>query len=128
VKRVSIAILACMGMLLVSAPAAVAEKPGSSNGEAQRIAAKACNAEKKADKAAFEARWGKHAMRECKRALGGELADEAKNAAQECRAEREADPAGFVELYGTNENGKNAFGKCVSEKVHEDEGEEPPSS
>ena len=46
-----------------------------------------------------------------------------KNAAKQCKAERD-DPnfaAGhdgktFTEFYGTNKNGKNAFGKCVSSK------------
>ena len=97
-KRASIAIAACTGALLVGAPAGYAEKPDPSNGNGSRIAAKACNAEKKADKAAFKAHWGKHAMRECKRTLGGELADEARNAAQECREERDADPAAFAEI------------------------------
>jgi len=39
-----------------------------------------------------------------------------KNAAKECKAERKADPVAFKEKYGTNKNGKNAFGKCVSSK------------
>jgi hypothetical protein len=54
------------------------------------------------------------------------------NAAKECKAEQ-ADPnfaAGhdgktFDEFYGTNPNKKNAFGKCVSGKV-KDEEETPP--
>lgn len=45
------------------------------------------------------------------------------NAAKECKAEREADPVAFAE-YGTNPNGRNAFGKCVSEKARENEAEE----
>jgi hypothetical protein len=41
-----------------------------------------------------------------------------KNAAKECDAERTAigDEA-FAAQYGTNKNGKNAFGKCVSSKA-----------
>lgn len=46
---------------------------------------------------------------------------EFKNAAKECRAEREADPAAFEETYGANANRRNAFGKCVSGKVKDDE-------
>jgi hypothetical protein len=120
-RTVTIAIAACAALLLAGVPAGHADGGKPNGGKGPRVATKACNAEKKADKAAFEARWGKHAMRECKRALRGELADEAKNASQECRAEREADPAAFTEEYGTNENGKNAFGMCVSERVREDE-------
>jgi hypothetical protein len=46
-----------------------------------------------------------------------ERKDARTNAAKECKAEREADPAAFQEKYGKNKNGKNAFGKCVSEKA-----------
>ena len=40
-----------------------------------------------------------------------------KNAAKECAAERAADADAFKTEYGTNKNGKNAFGKCVSRKT-----------
>jgi hypothetical protein len=37
------------------------------------------------------------------------------NAAKDCKAERkELGKDAFAEKYGTNKNGKNAFGKCVS--------------
>ncbi|HEX2162183.1 MAG TPA: hypothetical protein VHF88_10235 [Thermoleophilaceae bacterium] len=42
------------------------------------------------------------------------------NATQECRAERggsDATREAFKVKYGTNENGRNAFGKCVSAKA-----------
>jgi hypothetical protein len=63
-------------------------------------------------------------------------ATEFKNAAKECDSERgdtEESRAAFAELYGTNANKKNAFGKCVSQKARENheenEGEEtPPTS
>ena len=42
------------------------------------------------------------------------------NAAKECDAERDGGREAFEEKYGTNKNKKNAFGKCVSEKAHED--------
>ena len=91
--------------------------------------AKACADLKHADKAAFRATYGpKHATKTCKK---GEVlaADETtpgefKNASQVCRSQREADPLAFHAAYGNNKNGKNAFGKCVSSKVQEDE--EPP--
>src|SRR5436190_20685022 len=40
-----------------------------------------------------------------------------QNASQQCKAERTADPAAFAQKYGTNKNGSNAFGKCVSQKA-----------
>jgi hypothetical protein len=64
-----------------------------------------------------------------------EDADEAEdqtNAAQECDTERGDTPESrkaFAEKYGTNNNKRNAFGKCVSQKAHEDgEGTEDDGS
>ena len=46
---------------------------------------------------------------------------EAKNAAKECADEREAlGDKDFAEKHGTNGNKRNAFGKCVSGKTHDD--------
>ena len=47
----------------------------------------------------------------------GRAAADLKNAAKACKAERAADPAAFAKKYGTNKNGKNAYGKCVSGKA-----------
>ena len=49
-----------------------------------------------------------------------EEADDRKHAARECAAER--DDIGrdeFADEYGTNENKRNAFGKCVSRKARD---------
>ncbi|HYI80412.1 MAG TPA: hypothetical protein VEW67_06095 [Thermoleophilaceae bacterium] len=48
------------------------------------------------------------------------------NAAQECRAERGDSTAtreAFKAKYGTNANGRNAFGKCVSTRARDEEQE-----
>ena len=48
------------------------------------------------------------------------------NAAKECRAERGTDDAtieAFRTKYGTNEDGSNAFGKCVSRRAREEAAE-----
>ena len=58
-------------------------------------------------------------------ALGVKPVDK-RNAAKECRAERGTDPAtreAFRLKYGTNENKKNAFGKCVSQRTREEAAE-----
>ena len=47
-------------------------------------------------------------------------AAEFKNAAKECDALRDGDAAAFAEQYGDR---PNAFGKCVSSKASDDEGE-----
>jgi hypothetical protein len=59
--------------------------------------------------------------------LAGEPTETDKtNAAKECKAERgdtDATRAAFAEQYGTNTNGKNAFGKCVSARAQEEHAE-----
>jgi hypothetical protein len=49
----------------------------------------------------------------------GRAATDLRNAAKACKAERAADAAAFTKKYGTNKNGKNAYGKCVSAKARE---------
>ena len=46
-----------------------------------------------------------------------EQQDAIVNAAKDCRTERAADPNAFRDKYGTNHNKRNAFGKCVSKHV-----------
>ena len=108
----------CLGIAAVGAPV-VNANDGPNGGRS--AAAKECAKLKKADRAAFKATFGKHAMRKC---IKGEPVDtsetspaEFKNAAKECRSERQADPEGFQETYGANKSKRNAFGKCVSGKV-----------
>jgi hypothetical protein len=51
---------------------------------------------------------------------------DASNAAKECRAERGSTPAtreAFRVRYGTNKNGRNAFGKCVSRRTRSESAE-----
>jgi hypothetical protein len=56
-------------------------------------------------------------------ASAGQNSTDKTNAAQECRTERGSTPAtreAFRVRYGTNANGKNAFGKCVSRRTREE--------
>jgi hypothetical protein len=111
--------------------ACVSEKAREAKAErkkAKRNAAKECKAERTADAAAFKAKYknlGKcvseraKAKREEQDEDDAAAAEEQTNAAKECDAERSADKKAFEEKYGTNHNKKNAFGKCVSQKVHE---------
>jgi hypothetical protein len=126
-KRAMTTACVCLGIAALGTPAAFGGDGGDGNGGKSAIA-KECAKLKKADRAAFRATFGKHAMRKC---IKGEPVDTAettpaefKNAAKECRAEREADPEGFQETYGANKSKRNALGKCVSGKV-KDSGEEP---
>jgi hypothetical protein len=112
---------------------------------AHKNAAKECKAERRLDPAAFAETYGTNAngknafgkcvsqkSRENEAEADQEDAEEAaafKNAAKECAAERESLGAdAFKEEYGTNANGRNAFGKCVSEKARENETEQPPTA
>jgi hypothetical protein len=117
--------------------ACVKEKAGEAKAErkqAKRNAARDCRDERAADPTAFSAKYrnfGKcvsekaKAKREEQDEADADEAETKTNAAQECDAERSADRKAFVEKYGTNHNKKNAFGKCVSQKAHEDaEGED----
>jgi len=93
-------------------------------------ASKECKAERKADPAAFEQKYGtgknkKNAFGKCvsqkaraktKQAEQSQVQAE-ENAAKQCKDERQADPAAFQQKYGTNKNKSNAFGKCVSQKA-----------
>jgi hypothetical protein len=92
----------------------------TSDSHARNLAAKQCASEKKADRAAFRGLYGKHAMRNCIKGTSDEAKAELKNAAGECRAERDTDPAAFKEHWGTNHNGRNAFGKCVSSTARDE--------
>jgi hypothetical protein len=100
-------------------------------------AAKECKAERALDPEAFTLNYGtgprgRNAFGKCvsKKAKAKEAAadeqdaqdaTEFKNAAKECDAERQLDSGAFADHYGTNDNDSNAFGKCVSSKVTEDE-------
>ena len=108
---------------------------------AHRNAAQECRAERgdtDASRAAFREKYGtnanmSNALGKCvsqkakaKRAEQDKEdaaeAEETKNAAQECddeRGETAQSETAFADKYGTNANKKHAFGKCVSQKVHE---------
>jgi hypothetical protein len=103
---------------LLSTPAA-AQEPAPAP-----IAEAACKAEKhamgtKLFKTTYAAKSTSKAMAACIAKREPAVAADAKNASKQCKAERAADPAAFAEKYGTNENKKNAHGKCVSAKTEE---------
>jgi hypothetical protein len=98
--------------------------------KAHSNAAKDCKAERAADPAAFQQKYGsgknkKNAFGKCvsqKSKAKTQQAEQSQvqaeeNAAKQCKSERTADPAAFQQKYGTGKNKKNAFGKCVSQKA-----------
>jgi hypothetical protein len=117
-KTITIAV-AALAAALVAIPAAGAAKPDHPV-QARDAAAKQCKAEKKANRQAFRATYGKHAMRTCIKGEKAEEESEIKNAAKECKAARKDDPVAFAEAWG---EGKNAYGKCVSATVRADDDE-----
>jgi hypothetical protein len=102
---------------------------------AKRNASRDCRDERSADADAFREKYGTNgnksnafgkcvsqkakAKREAQDEKDAAAAEEQTNAAHECATERDADRQAFTEKYGTNHNNHNAFGKCVSQKVHE---------
>jgi len=114
--------LAGAGLALVLlVPTSAIAKPDNTESNAAKAQCQAERGKSKATREAFRSKYDGFA--DC---LGKKAADEeaeneeaARNAAQECKAERSADPTAFKETYGTNKNGKNAFGKCVSGKASE---------
>jgi hypothetical protein len=109
--------------------------------EAKTNAAQQCKAERTADPAAFETKYGTGKNKS--NAYGKCVSGKAKaqttetvtaevqadvSAAKSCKAERKADPAAFKAKYGTNRNKSNAFGKCVSAKAKAQQDEAPQQS
>ena len=113
-------ILAATGLALVLlVPTGAAAKPDKSERDAAKAECKAERGKTEASRAAFKANYDGFADCVGKKAKEEEAENEeaAKNAAKECKAERDANPTTFKTTYGTNKNGKNAFGKCVSRKA-----------
>lgn len=126
--------LAGMGLVVVLAvPAGAVAEPDESDKRAAKAECKAERGKTSDTRAAFKLKHG--SMSRCvKKTAAEEEAEEEtafKNAAKECKAERSdpgfaADHGGktFEQHYGTNANGKNAFGKCVSQRTRGDSGSE----
>jgi hypothetical protein len=130
-KRITLAIGLVAALAL---PALATAKPPVDQANMQAAHAQ-CKTERGATKATREAfKADYHSMSRCVRENAAEeAAEEAvahKNAAKECKAEA-ADPnfaathekKSFAEFYGTNRNGKNAYGKCVSAKAKDKKAE-----
>jgi hypothetical protein len=118
------AVIVLAAVLVV--PATAVAKPDASDKRAAIAQCKAERGKSKATRRAFKAKY--HSFSRCihQNAVEehAEMKAALKNAAKECKAERaDADfPAShdgktFQELYGTGKNGRNAYGKCVSQKA-----------
>jgi hypothetical protein len=112
----------------LAVPAAATAKPNETEKSAANRQCKAERGHSPATREAFNARYLSFAH--CARRNAAEEENESdaahKNAAKQCKAER-SDPGfaaahegkTFEQFYGTNKNGKNAYGKCVSKKAKE---------
>ena len=105
-------------LALVLPAAALAQEGTPSPTE---LATTACKTEKsqmgtKTFKTTYAAKNSAKATKTCLAKQGVVAETALANAAKECKAERDADPVKFAE-WGTNENGRNAYGKCVSSKA-----------
>lgn len=107
-------------LLCLAAPAALAAPPPGTE------VSRACKAQRNAmGMAAFRLLYAptgkpKAALDACVSQQAQLVSTETKNAAKACKAERgttQASRTAFVEKYGDNANGRNAFGKCVSQQA-----------
>jgi hypothetical protein len=121
-------LFAALVVALSATALAVADEPSQTN---EKNAAKYCKALRKASgKDNFATMFGgkKNAYGKCvsknakKDAKQEDTAQQ--NAAKQCKSERDADAAAFAAKYGTNKNGKNAYGKCVSQHAKDDKADE----
>jgi hypothetical protein len=110
-KRIAIACATLASALAVAGSATAANE--NSGSHARDVAAKQCAAEKKADRGAFKALYGEHAMRTCIQGTTPEARSDLRTAAKECKAELAADPEAY-----------SSHGKCVSGKVRAERQEE----
>lgn len=121
-------------LLIPAANATPGMGNGSGNGHGRPASAGVGSGEKAKAKAPRalrgQARKAENAVRKAERRAAREAAREGapagpmrSNPARTCRSEREemGDEA-FVDEYGVNENGANAFGKCVSKEARERDG------
>ena len=130
-KRIGSAVLCCIGVAAIGTGAALADS-GDSAPNPRQVAAQECTAQLHAMGAkAFKALYAKPAMQTCQGKQTKSAGTVVNNAAQQCKAEQ-ADPnfatthngQTFDQVYGTNVNGRNAFGKCVSSKVQATESQD----
>jgi hypothetical protein len=101
----------------LAVPASALAKPTDTDKRAAIAQCKAERGKTRATREAFKAKY--HSFSRCvrKKAVEEEAENQAahENAAKACKTERASDPAAFQHKYGTNKNGRNAFGKCVSQ-------------
>ncbi|MGH2781837.1 MAG: hypothetical protein ACRDL4_06270 [Thermoleophilaceae bacterium] len=119
-------ILIGMGLAaMLALPAGAVAKPNATEKRAAKAECKDERGKSKATRAAFRARYRGFARCVRQNAAEEDAENRAarRNAAQECKEERSEDPNAFRDTYGTNPNGKNAFGKCVSGKARENRAE-----
>lgn len=123
-KKIGLITALCAAIAALAATSAFA---GIGNGQptVDQLASSQCVAQQHAmGIKAFKALYGKHAMKTCKGKGSTQAKGVLSNAAQQCKAEQadlnfatNHNGQTFDQVYGTNANGKNSFGKCVSTKA-----------
>ena len=103
--------LIVVALVAVPGSASAGQRHAAAAGEA----AQACQAERSADAAAFQAKYanrrGRHAFRRCVR-------QHVRAAKRTCRSERRGDRAAFRAKYG-DAQGRHAFRRCVRQHAGE---------
>jgi len=119
--------VAALGAMAFAVPALAADSPTTTTDSSTPTAQQQCRTERTGMGAdAFKQAYGtnknkSNAFGKCvsKRTAKTEdaQAEAHTNAAKDCRTEQAGDAAAFTAKYGTNKNGTNAYGKCVSSKA-----------
>jgi hypothetical protein len=122
-KKITLAIALLAALAL---PAGAAGKPNDKDRQAAQKECKVERGKTSATREAFKAKY--HSMSRCVREKAAEEESERKqarrSAAEDCKAERATiGKQAFGDKYGTNDNNKNAHGKCVSAKAKEKKAE-----
>jgi hypothetical protein len=122
-----------MRKLILAGALAFAVAPASASAagapSAEDLAKASCKTQKaelgtKVFKQTYNAKSVAKAVKACAGVTEDTAADALKNAAKECKDERDQNAETFATTYGTNANGKNAYGKCVSSKAKDQVEEE----
>jgi hypothetical protein len=127
------AMLAATGLAAVLVlPAGATAKPNQAENTAAKQQCQAERGHSRATREAFKAKYGSFSRCARRNAAEEEAETDAahKNAAKQCKAERSDlgfaaahEGKTFAEFYGTNRNGKNAYGKCVSTNARQQKAE-----
>jgi hypothetical protein len=120
-EKLSILAAVCLPVgLAAAAPVAAKPKDAAST---EQTAERACAAERKADRSAFEEAYGPSAVRSCVESGRSAAKDTIRSATEQCREERgrgSRSRAAFRRAHGAKGTGRDALNRCISSEIRSD--------